>query len=63
MTQKELLYVEDAVKHEQNIINICNESIDMLEDEDLISFLETEVKKHTKMKEKLMKLLEGVSNE
>ena len=63
MTQKELLYVEDAVKHEQNIINVCNESIDMLEDEDLISFLETEVKKHTKMKEKLMKLLEGVSNE
>ena len=27
MTQKELLYVEDAIGHEQNIIKIINESL------------------------------------
>lgn len=59
MTQKELLYVEDAIKHEQILIDICNESINLLEDEDLCSFIETEVKKHMKMKEKLISLMEG----
>ena len=63
MTQKELLYVEDAVKHENNIIKICNESINMLENEDLITFLEKEVKKHNSMKEKLISLLEECNNE
>ena len=63
MTQKELLYVEDSIKHEETIIDLCNESISMLEDDDLVSFFETEVKKHCKTKEKLMKLLEGVCNE
>ena len=35
MTQKELLYVEDAIGHEQNIISICQESINFLEDENV----------------------------
>ena len=63
MTQKELLYVEDAIKHEQTIIDVCYESINMLEDEDLCSFMKSEVKKHLKTKEKLMRLLEGVCDE
>ena len=63
MTQKELLYVEDAISHEQIIIDICNESINLFEDDDLCSFIEGEVKKHTKMKERLLSLLEGLSNE
>ena len=63
MTQKELLYVEDAIKHEQIIIDICNESINLFEDDDLCSFVESEVKKHIKMKEKLISLMEGICNE
>ena len=63
MTQKELLYVEDAIGHEQNIINICEETIALLEDEELISFLKSEQKKHKSMNEKLIKMLEDKSNE
>ncbi|MBE6161522.1 MAG: hypothetical protein E7158_04830 [Firmicutes bacterium] len=63
MTQKELLYVEDAIGHEQNIIDICNETKNMLTDESLISFIEKELKKHTTMYEKLIKCLEDKSNE
>ena len=58
MTQKELLYLEDAVGHEQNIISIINESINQLEDEELISFMKKEIDNHTNIKENLMNLLE-----
>lgn len=63
MTQKELLYLEDAIGHEGNIIKICEESIKSLEDENLISFLENELKMHVSMEEKLMAELEVKSNE
>lgn len=63
MTQKELLYVEDAIGHEQSIINIINESINNMEDEELINFLQAECKKHTSMKEKLINMLEAKANE
>lgn len=63
MTQKELLYVEDAIGHEKNIISICNETINMLEDENLITFLTKEIKKHEDMQEKLMNMLEVKCNE
>ncbi len=63
MTQKELLYVEDAVGHEQNIIKILDESLANLEDENLVSFLEKEVKKHGNTLQKLLKMLEEKSNE
>ena len=46
MTEKELLYIEDAIGHEQNIISIINESLKMLEDENLISFMEEEKEGH-----------------
>lgn len=62
MTQKELLYVEDAIGHETNIIAVCNETMNLLEDSNLISFLRSETKKHTAMKEKLMKVLEDVAS-
>ena len=58
MTEKELLYVEDAIGHEKNIISICNETLNMLEDENLISFLTKEIKKHENMQEKLIGMLE-----
>ena len=63
MTQKELLYFKDAIEHEKNIISICEESINLLEDEDLISFFEEEIKKHIKTKDDLINLMEGLVNE
>ena len=63
MTQKELLYVEDAIGHEDNIINICNETSCMLEDDNLVRFINDEIKKHTKTKEMLIKLLEDKEDE
>ena len=63
MTQKELLYIEDAIGHEQNIISICEDTINNLEDSNLVSFMKNEVKKHTSTKEKLTKILEAKSNE
>ena len=63
MTQKELLYVEDAIGHENNIIAIANDMIANLEDENLISFMKKEVKKHTTMYEMLLETLEDKANE
>lgn len=63
MTQKELLYYEDAIGHETNIIKICEESIKMLENEDLINFMKEEVTRHNNLKEQLMNKLEGEINE
>ena len=63
MTQKELLYLEDAIGHEKSIISICNNALNNLSDKNLISFIKSEVKKHTNTKEKLMKVLEDKSND
>ena len=63
MTQKELLYVEDAVGHEENIIKILEESIAHLDNQSLVKFLKKEIKDHEVYKTKLMKLLEVMSNE
>ena len=63
MTQKELLYLEDAIKHEENLISICNDNIECMEDEELISFMKKEIKKHEKFKEKLINFMEDKSNE
>ena len=62
MTQKELLYVEDAVGHETNIIKILQETLKNLQDENLISFLETKLQTHVSMKEKLISKLESAAN-
>ena len=63
MTQKELLYVEDAIMHEKNIMGICNLIIDSFEDEDLVTFMEKECKSHNNMLEKLEKILKEKANE
>lgn len=63
MTQKELLYLEDAISHETNIIAILKETMDLLENKELVLFMKQETKKHTSMKEKLLKVLEGKANE
>ena len=63
MTQKELLYFEDAIGHEGNIISILKKSINALENEELINFLENELSIHEKRKQSLLDCLEASANE
>ena len=63
MTQKELAYTEDAIGHEKSIISILEDSINKLEDEQLVSFMNSEVQNHVDTKERLMNLLEENVNE
>ena len=63
MTQKELSYVEDAIMHEQTIIDICNDTINNLDDSYLVSFMKKELRKHTNTHEMLLTLLEDNKNE
>ena len=63
MTQKELAYVEDAIGHETNIIKICEGLVKNMEEENLTTFINSEIEKHNTMKEKLLNLLEVKSNE
>ena len=63
MTQKELNYVEDAIGHEQNIIKILEYTKENIQDEDLKNFIENEYNIHTSMKEYLLNMLEGKTNE
>ena len=63
MTQKELLYMEDAIKHEANLVNIYSDFIENLEDTNLKSFLKSEMKKHQVLKQKLLKTMDGALNE
>ncbi len=62
MTQKELLYLEDAIGHEKSIVSICQNSIKNLTDEELVSFMEQEITKHNDTKERLLNLLKETSN-
>ena len=62
MTQKELLYVEDAVEHEKSIIKICNDLLTKLDDPNLSSFIEEEINIHGDMKNKLISLLKEKAN-
>lgn len=59
MTQKELLYLEDAIGHEKSIYGILSESIENINDDDLKSFLDSEMKIHKELENNLMSLLEA----
>ncbi len=61
MTQKELLYIEDAIEHESTIISVCEDMIDNLEDEGLVSFMEEQLDNHTSIKNNLITILEDKS--
>ena len=63
MTQKELLYLEDAISHEKNLIIILQNSIDNLKTEELTDFMAQEVTVHQQILKKLCKLLEDEANE
>ena len=62
MTQKELLYLEDAIGHEKSIISIIDQSVKMLEDTNLKSFLKTERSTHQTTLKDLMSTLKSNSN-
>ena len=62
MTQKELLYLEDAVGHEESIIKILNDSINNLNDANFISFMQNEITNHESIKDNLMSLLKEKAN-
>lgn len=62
MTQKELLYVEDAISHEEIIIKLCNAAVNSLNDNNLISFMKEEINRHTDIKNNLIDLLRGKCN-
>lgn len=62
MTQKELLYVEDAIEHESNIIKILEDTKNKLQDENLVSFIETNIDSHKSIKETLLNKLEEKTN-
>ena len=63
MTQKELLYVEDAISHEKTIKSNIQDYINCLQDEELIEFMRKELKTHEKIENGLIKLLEDESYE
>lgn len=63
MTQKELLYIEDAIGHENTIIDLCNDMISNLEDKDLVTFTKKQMKSHIEIKDNLIHLLEDNINE
>ena len=63
MTEKELLYVEDAIGHEENVIAYLNDTLNDLEDKSLIKFVSEEMKKHEKLRTKLITVLEDSLDE
>ncbi len=59
MTQKELLYLEDAIGHEKSIRDILSISISNVIDEDLKSFLSNELKIHEELENDMINFLEA----
>ena len=62
MTQKELLYVEDAIGHEKVIIDVCNDLLTHITDDEISGFINNEIKNHETVKNNLMNMLEVKSN-
>ncbi len=63
MTQKDLLYLEDACNHESNLISIYEYLSSLLEEENLCNILSSQIKKHENIKKKILKLLKESTNE
>lgn len=63
MTQKELLYFDDAISHEQNICSYIEYAISNLSDNKLIEFMKKELKNHEILQSKLLGVLEDCLNE
>ncbi len=63
MTEKELLYYEDAVNNEKNTIDICKFIIDAITDDELADFMGKQMKKHEEIKEELICRMEELLDE
>lgn len=63
MTQKELLYMEDAIKHEENIIDVLDIMIQNGINDEFVSFSKKELEKHEEMLDGLNCLMEEKANE
>ena len=63
MSQKELLYYEDAIMHEDYTIKICKDLASRLKDAELISFMNDEIKHHQMIRNKLLTQMEEASHE
>ena len=63
MTEKELLYFEDAISHEQNLCAYIEYAISVLEDNKLIEFMKKELKIHEMIESKLLGVMEDTCNE
>ena len=59
MSPKELLYIEDALGHEKQIKATCKSSMNMLEDKELTSFVNSIAEKHTACFNKFYGLVGG----
>ncbi len=57
MTEKELLYVEDAINHEIYMMNVCKELESNLTEEALIKFVKKCERKHEGILAMFMDLL------
>ena len=63
MSQKELLYLDDAYCHETALLKVLEDTQNRLEDEDLVDFIDDEIKNHQDMQKKLLKVLEDIKDE
>ena len=63
MSQKELLYLEDAIGHEKAMIAYLENAKTSLDDEDLVDFIDDNLKHHQSLEKKLCKILEDYANE
>ena len=63
MTQKELLYLEDATCHEQSIKDILMYFLEKTNNKKIAKFIEGEIKVHTNLHQMLLKHMEDEANE
>ena len=63
MTQKELLYFEDAIGHLKNIDKLLNDFIGKVDNNQIKDFFSSEQVKLQDLKSSLTTVLGGVSNE
>lgn len=57
MTSKEILYVEDALDHEQYLKTKCNELVTQIQDQQLKSTIECSIQKHNQIFNSFIDLL------
>lgn len=57
MTSKEILYVEDALDHEQYFKTKCNEMVNQIQDAELKNTIQCSIQKHDQIFNSFLDLL------